>query len=381
MAVLALQAFGFKRQTPEIARPADDAASSLSFAIVVPAHNEASGISAALQTMLPQLGPHGRLLVVADNCSDDTATIARQAGAEVVERSHATERGKGYALAFGVAQLQRQPPEMVVIMDADCQLAPGALATLLHCAARHGRPAQALYLMRAPAGAGLGARLAEFAWRVRNWVRPAGWQRWGMPCQLMGTGMAFSWDMLRTASLANASIVEDMKLGIELACQGQPPVFCAEALVTSAFPQTQQATQGQRTRWEHGHLEMILREVPAMVRQAVVRRDARLLGLAMDLAVPPLALLAGLLAAGWGLSLVVWLWLGAVGPLLVYSATGLALTVAVVQAWRLCGQDVVRLRELLSVPWYIAAKLPIYLRFLVRRQREWVRTGRDAEGP
>jgi cellulose synthase/poly-beta-1,6-N-acetylglucosamine synthase-like glycosyltransferase len=345
-------------------------------AILVPAHNESSGIAAALQSMLPQLGARDRLLVVADNCTDDTASVARLAGAEVVERSNATARGKGFALAHGVAHLQLQPPDMVVILDADCVLAPGSLQALTRCVTRHTRPAQALYLMQAPAGSGLGARLAEFAWRVRNWVRPAGGHAWGMPCQLMGTGMAFSWAMLRTASLANASIVEDMKLGIELACQGQPPVFCAEALVTSAFPLTRQATQGQRTRWEHGHLEMILREVPAMLWQAVVRRDGRLLGLAMDLAVPPLALLAGLLATGWGLSLVVWLWLGMGAPLLGFSVAGLVLTLLILRAWHLIGRDMVRLSELLCVPGYVAAKLPIYLRFLVRRQKEWVRTGR-----
>jgi cellulose synthase/poly-beta-1,6-N-acetylglucosamine synthase-like glycosyltransferase len=345
-------------------------------AILVPAHNEASGIAAALQSMLPQLGAQDRLLVVADNCTDDTARVAKLAGAEVVERSNAAERGKGFALAHGVAHLHLQPPDMVVILDADCTLAPGSLQALTRCVTRYARPAQALYLMQAPMDSGLGARLAEFAWRVRNWVRPAGWQAWGMPCQLMGAGMAFSWAMLRTASLANASIVEDMKLGIELACQGQPPVFCAEALVTSAFPLTPQATQGQRTRWEHGHMEMILREVPAMVWQAVVRRDLRLLGLAMDLAVPPLALLAGLLAASWCFSLVVWMWLGAAGPLLGFSAAGLVLALVILRAWYLSGRDIVRLSELLCVPWYVAVKLPIYLRFLVRRQKEWVRTGR-----
>lgn len=384
--LLALQVAGFRRATLAATAPApalargDDEAQALRVAVLVPAHNEALGIAAALQTMLAQLGPQDRLLVVADNCNDDTAAIARQTGAEVVERSHATERGKGYALAFGMAHLHLQPPEMVVIVDADCQLTPGALPALVQCAARHQRPAQALYLMRAPAGAGLGARLAEFAWRVRNWVRPAGWQRWGMPCQLMGTGMAFPWCLLSTASLANASIVEDMKLGIDLAAQGHAPVFCAEACVTSLFPESRAATQGQRMRWEHGHVEMILREAPAMVWQAITRRSLPMLGLALDLAVPPLALLAGLLVLGWLGAWLVWWWLGAMGPLLVYTATGLALALAVVRAWALCGQDVVRLRELLSVPWYIAAKLPIYLRFVVRRQKEWVRTGRDTKG-
>ena len=50
---------------------------------------------------------------------------------------------------------------------------------------------------------------------------------------------------------------------------------------------------------------------------------------------------------------------------------------AALLAWSVRGQDLVRFRELLSIPLYIAAKLPIYLRFLVRRQKQWVRTDRD----
>jgi cellulose synthase/poly-beta-1,6-N-acetylglucosamine synthase-like glycosyltransferase len=55
-------------------------------AVLVPAHDEASVIRATLASITPQLAAGDRLLVVADNCSDDTATLARQAGAQVVER-------------------------------------------------------------------------------------------------------------------------------------------------------------------------------------------------------------------------------------------------------------------------------------------------------
>ena len=70
-------------------------------AVLVPAHDEEEGIAATLAAVLAQLGPHDRLLVVADNCSDATAAVARAAGAEVVERS-SDLRGKGYALAHGI---------------------------------------------------------------------------------------------------------------------------------------------------------------------------------------------------------------------------------------------------------------------------------------
>jgi cellulose synthase/poly-beta-1,6-N-acetylglucosamine synthase-like glycosyltransferase len=346
-----------------------------SLAVLVPAHNEESGIAATLAAVLPQLTPGDRLLVVADNCSDGTAAAARAAGAEVIERS-STRRGKGYALGYGVDHLRANPPSAVVIVDADCELEPRSLDALMRSLEATGRPAQALYLMLAPADAGLGRRLAQFAWRVRNWVRPAGWHRLGLPCQLMGTGMAFSWAMLKDAQLANASIVEDMKLGIDLAIAGTAPVFCERAVVTSRFPDSVAASGTQRTRWEHGHIEMILREGPPLLRAALARRDVRLLGLALDLAVPPLALLAGLLALDGLLSLAAWLLGGGAAAWGWAAALLSAFFCSILLAWAARGRDLVRLTELLAVPWYIVAKVPIYLRFIVRRQKDWIRTDR-----
>ena len=344
--------------------------------VLVPAHDEARLIGGTVAGLRSQLSPEDRLLVVADNCSDQTASIARAHGAEVVER-FSDLRGKGYALAHGLDHLRQRPPETVVVIDADCHLSAGGLATLAFTLSATGRPVQALYLMRAPDGAGFGRRISEFAWRVRNHLRPAGWNRWGFPCQLMGTGMAFSWDMLQDAPLANGSIVEDMKLGIDLACKGLAPVFCEDVLVTSWFPDSAAASASQRTRWEHGHIEMIFREVPAMVSGAMRRGDLRLFSLAMDLAVPPLALLSGLLMLGWFASLAIFWGGGGVVPLSLMSTVLLAFLVAVLLAWSIRGRDLIRFAELLAVPWYVASKVPVYVRFLIRRQKVWVRTDRD----
>jgi len=349
-------------------------------AVLVPAHDEAAGIARTLEALLPQLREHDRVVVVADNCTDDTAAIARRAGprVQVVERRHETDRGKGFALAFGVDALRADPPGLVVILDADCDLAPGALDALCDCVVTYDRPAQALYLMNARPDARLPRRIAQFAWRVRNWVRPAGWRRLGLPCQLMGTGMAFTWPMLRGAPLANASIVEDMKLGIALAIAGRPPLFCPRALVTSLFPDGAAATRTQRTRWEHGHLEMILREVPALLAAAWRRRDARLVGLALDLCVPPLALLTALVVAGALMAGLLSWWIADSGPGLAYGLLLGSLGAAVLLAWWTRGRDLVGPFELLSIPVYVAAKLPVYARFVLRRERRWVRTDRDS---
>jgi cellulose synthase/poly-beta-1,6-N-acetylglucosamine synthase-like glycosyltransferase len=67
-------------------------------AVLIPAHNESAGIEATLRCLQAQLRAGDRVLVVADNCDDDTAAVARDAGAEVIERIDAIHRGKGFAL-------------------------------------------------------------------------------------------------------------------------------------------------------------------------------------------------------------------------------------------------------------------------------------------
>ncbi|MFL6664648.1 MAG: glycosyltransferase family 2 protein [Rhizobacter sp.] len=346
-------------------------------AVLVPAHDEAAGIAASLGTVTPQLAPGDRLLVVADNCTDDTAAVAASAGAIVVERRDATRRGKGYALDFGLQQLDADPPEVVVIVDADCRIEPDALDRLARETAAHGVPVQALYLMHAPPQARLGTRIAELAWRVRNLVRPLGWHRAGFPCQLMGTGMAFPWPLLRGAPLASGHLVEDMQLGLDLAAAGTPPRFCPDALVTSSFPLDAAARASQRTRWEHGHLGVIATQVPRLAAQAVRARNPALAAMVLDLAVPPLAalvlmlagllLLAVLLAAGGGSGV----------PFGLAVAAFALLALAVLLAWWRHGRSIVAFGELATAPLYVLGKLPVYTRLVKSRQMEWVRTKRD----
>ena len=111
-------------------------------AVVVPAHNESEGLVPTLQDIKAQLGPRDLLVVIADNCTDDTASIARAAGAEVIERNDPVRRGKGYALDFGIRHLATEPPDVVVFIDADCRVSPGSLLTLAKAAAMTGRPVQ-----------------------------------------------------------------------------------------------------------------------------------------------------------------------------------------------------------------------------------------------
>lgn len=345
-------------------------------AVLMPAHNEASGIEAALSTIWPQLGDRDRLLVVADNCDDNTAAIARHAGATVIERQDIRYRGKGYALDFGRRWLAADPPDVVVIADADCQFAAGAIAQIAQQAASQQRPVQAIYLMAPPANPSPGSMISAFAFLLKNQVRPSGLARLGLPCLLTGTGMAFPWKLLRHVPLASGNIVEDMQLGLDLAIAGSAPQLCPTAHVTGILPPHTHAAATQRTRWEHGHLHTLLTQVPRLFNASLRQGRVDLLAIALDLCIPPLSLLvmlwAGLLAIALDAGLLGAAWT----PALLLGLQGGLMAIALLLTWAKFGRTTIGVRSLLGIPLYVLGKLPRYLRFVTHRQTEWIRTAR-----
>ncbi len=345
--------------------------------VLVPAHNEEMGIGSTLFGLLAILKNQDRLVVIADNCSDATAEVARAAGAIVIERHDSTRLGKGYALDYGLRFIEADPPEVVVMVDADCQVEPNAIESLTQRALETGRPMQATYLMEKPAHSNPKQSISAFAFKVKNLVRPGGLVRLGLPCLLTGTGMAFPWSVICSVDLASGHIVEDMKLGLDLTIAGYAPVFCPDARVIGRLPHHDRAAKTQRTRWEHGHLQSIRTYVPVLLKAALQGRRFDLLALALDLCVPPLSLLVvlwlglilgSLLAACLGAS-----WM----PLVILAIAGLMLMSAIFVAWAKFGRSDLPLRELLAIPFYILWKIPLYFRFLVRPQKAWVRTERE----
>lgn len=351
-------------------------------AVLVPAHNEAATLGPTLAALMPELGPGDRLVVVVDNCEDATAAIARAAGAIAIERTDPVRRGKGYALDFGLKFLaESAPPAVVVVVDADCEVTPGAIARIAQLAAARRRPVQALYLMEVPPNPSPARRVSALAFAVKNWARPRGLRRLGLPCLLTGTGMAFPWAALQTLDLASGNLVEDMQMAIDLTIAGAPPLFCPQARVTSRLPSGEAAATGQRTRWEHGHLQTIRQVVPSLLWRAIATGRFDLLALALELSVPPLSLLVGL----WMAISVLTGALLAVGgppwPAAIAAGSGLALCLAVGSAWWQFGRPFLPPQQILAVPLYLLAKIPLYLGFLKKPETQWVRTERDAPPP
>ncbi len=358
--------------------PAAATTGSPRVAILIPAHNEGAGVGETVMMLKRDLPKGARILVVADNCSDDTAVHARSAGAVVIERSNPDLRGKGYALAFGRDHLALDPPDVVIVIDADCQFVPGSISALANAVIASGRPAQACNLIEPDHGVSPLVQLSSFAMVVKNLVRLRGMGRLGDCALLCGTGMAFPWLHFAAAPLATDDLVEDLGLGISMIRKGISPQLVEAARVTSR-PAAREDSITQRSRWEHGFLSTALRHALPTLWQGLTTGSRGCIALGMHLLVPPLALLFVLAGMVLGaLALVAWLgssWMAFVTVL----AFMLVALLAVAFAWLAEGRATLSARALASAPLYVLWKIPIYLRFLRGPETSWVRTRRDGE--
>lgn len=346
-------------------------------AVLVPAHNEEAVIANTLKSLKSTSFPHDKIVVIADNCTDATAEIARNANVTVIERQDSQKKGKGYALDYGLQFLENNPPEVVVFVDADCLVQRNALTLLTTLAMTTGRPVQASYLMEKPLQPTPRDSISAFAFKVKNLVRSRGMVRMNLPCLLAGTGMAFPWSVIRSVDLANSDIVEDMKLGLDLAIAGYPPIFCPTAQVLGSLPQNSKTAKNQRTRWEHGHIQTLLTYVPKLIRASISQRRYDLLFSALDLCIPPLSLFIAIWFAVMSITLLFAFLMSIWIPVWVTAIAGIFILTAILIAWANFARSDLPLLELLSVPFYILWKIPLYFKFLVQPQKTWVRTERD----
>lgn len=348
------------------------------FRFVVPAHNESAGIAATVQSLRKVDYPEALfdVLVVADNCEDDTAQQARAAGATVLERQDKERRGKGYALLLAFSNLPSDL-DAVVVIDADTLVSPNILRAF---AARRDLGAvavQADYSVRNP-NASWRTRLIAIAFGAFHIVRSRARERLGLSCGLRGNGMCFSAALLAEVPHQAFSIVEDVEYGLRLGEEGYRVRYADEAHVYGEMVSTAAAANSQRRRWEEGRKELVRRNGWRLLRAGLAQRKRVLVDLAMDLLVPPLSRIAvlsvlGALAAG-ALSLAA----GQVtSSALVFAFCLLAVVCYVLRGWSLSGTGLRGLVDLGLAPAYVVWKASLRLRKASKPTNSWVRTKRE----
>jgi cellulose synthase/poly-beta-1,6-N-acetylglucosamine synthase-like glycosyltransferase len=356
--------------------PAAAAARAWRFDVIVPAHNEQALIARTVGNLLQQAWPRGdfRVLVVADNCTDATATLARAAGAEVLERSHQQLRGKGYALEFAFQRSRADGwADAVVVVDADSEASHNLLSA---CGARldAGAAAVQVYYGVLDPHSSWRTRLMCIALSAFHKLRSRARERFGVSCGLRGNGWCVTHAALQRVPYGAFSLAEDIEYGIELGLAGERVHYADEAHVAGEMVSDARSAGTQRKRWEHGRFELIAGRSMPLLRAAMRQRSLACLDLALDLLVLPLAYVALnvlllLLGAGlvswWDPTAMHWLWL----------ACGCAASLAlyVLRGWQLSGMGAAGLLDLARAPFFIAWKV---LLMLQPRESAWVRTRR-----
>ncbi len=347
--------------------------------ILVPAHNEAEIIRETVDELCAAKTFGASILVVADNCTDMTAQLARSAGAEVVERQDLVKLGKGFALEHGIAHLSEASPETVVVVDADCRMSLQSLQNVVALSRKTGRPVQSRYHMQLQDAAKASAkqRLSALAWRLKVDIRQAGLQALFGTCHLSGSGMAFPWPVIAKMPLGTDAIVEDLVLGLWLAREGHGARFARDAVTESVFPTDEVAGRNQRRRWESGHLHTIVAEVPGTLYRGLSQCRVATVALAVDAAIPPLSFLLLVLLVLAAISFIValltafWLPLALTCLASVLSFTALLVTLGSVD------QGCIRVHDLFDLAKYVGSKVGIYESALAGRSEGWVKTRRD----
>lgn len=352
------------------------------FAILVPAHNEEKLLPVLLAN-LEQLDYPRQLFtvyVVADNCTDQTAALARAAGAIAYDRFDRINIGKGYALQWLLAHLYKDGAQFdaTVILDADSIVSENFLTVMDAQLISGARVIQAHYTVLDPHRSWV-MSLRAAALALIHYLRPLGRTVLGASVGLKGNGMVFARTILEEHQWS-ASVTEDIEYHMSLVLAGERVAFAPDATVWAEMPGTLRGSHTQNIRWEQGRLQLALQYIPKLACAAFTRQQSAkpalylLFDSCMEHIIPPfsvvtaLAILYWVIVAAWGSMA----WLGLATLLLVgqllYILAGLRLAQTPARTYL----------ALLYAPLFILWKIWLLLRIVSRQEEQgWVRTARD----
>jgi cellulose synthase/poly-beta-1,6-N-acetylglucosamine synthase-like glycosyltransferase len=355
--------------------------------IIIPAHNEARGISSTLGSCLCANYPGSLLsvVVIADNCTDDTAAVAADAGVSVIERFDSTRISKGYVIGFLIDMLVESGGldllDAVVIIDADTTIDPDLLR-YFDQGLNEGHDWIQCYYTVANPDHGWRTRLMTYAFSLFNGVMLLGENALGTSAGFVGNGMCLSTRGLRRRPWCSFGLNEDMEYSWVLRIAGEKIAFQSEVSVYGAMlGSCGEAMANQRRRWEYGRTQVrnaFLLPLLRTRRLSWWEKSVSFCRLSMP-SLAGLSVLYGILMAS-DLAIVFWSGTDAAITGWTLAAFSLFMTLAL---WTYAISPFLAMR----LPWKYASSLlfvPLYLswKLLIRlggRPRQWIRTAREWE--
>lgn len=265
------------------------------FAIVIAAHNEAFVVGQLVENLhiLDYPTDLYDIFVVADNCTDQTASISKKAGATVLERFHPTKKGKGFALEWAFAKIFRMDKayDAVVIFDADNLVHPQFLTEMNSRLCKGEQVIQGYLDSKNPHDTWISGTFTISFW-IFNHIWNLAKYNLGLSCALGGTGMCISTDILRKFGWQSTCLTEDLEFTMRVLLQGIRTTWAHDAIVYDEKPLTFMQSWHQRKRWAQGHFDVANRFIPTLLQQAFRKQDIRLLDGVLHLLQPHFLILS-----------------------------------------------------------------------------------------
>ncbi len=289
--LLTLASWCYREKTDRNAPP-------LFLGVVIPAHDEASGIGETVGAVLGCDYPKDRMkiMVIADHCTDDTAGIARRAGAVVFVREGSEERGKGRALDWFLRECRGafRDLDALVFVDADARVDRRMLRELSASLSHPDVSVVQGFNGVANPLENWRTALNTAAFNVFNHLRMAGNGRLFGTAMLKGLGMGMRTEVLTAHGWPAHSPVEDMEYSLLLLEKNVGIHYNPRAVITSKMEGKRSAADAQRRRWEGGRMALVPKMLPGLFKTMIAGKPGALYAV-MDLLIPPLSLLVGLL--------------------------------------------------------------------------------------
>lgn len=249
------------------------------FACVVAAHNEHAVIGELVENLGQLDYPKDMydIYVVADNCSDDTAEIARQAGAIVEERFDDKRKSKGYALQWEFDRLYSRPKtyDAICVFDADNLVHPKFLLEMNNRLCKGDKVIQGYLDAKNPYDTWVSGTFAIAFWVICYIVHLAK-SNIGLSACLGGTGMCFAWEVLKKHGWQATCLTEDMEFTMKCMAEGIKTSWAHDAIIYDEKPLTFRQSWNQRKRWAQGQFDVGNRYIPKMLKAGWQHKDIRM---------------------------------------------------------------------------------------------------------
>ena len=230
------------------------------FMAIIPAHNEEAVVANLIESLKNQTYDNNLydIYVIADNCTDNTAEVARNAGAIVLERFDPAHKTKGYALQWFLKQKieENADYDAFFVFDADNIVDKDFIVNMNKKLCQGEDVVQGYRDIKNPTDNWITAGYALFYWSMHRLYHLARYNI-GLSPLLNGTGFMVKFDVVKPNGWETETLTEDIEFSLKRIIKGKKLGWATDAIVYDEQPTSFKQSWSQRSRWTVGHMQCL----------------------------------------------------------------------------------------------------------------------------